>query len=406
MQKARPHILFLLLILMVTGLFFSRAMLAVSIGVFTGISLIHAGYREHLYAFLKQPLCWGSSLIFFIPFISGLWSADKEQWLQMMQIKLPLILLPIAFAWPLGFSEKQWRWLILFIMLAVFGGCIYSLQAYFMDKEFIDQSYLEGRSLLTPLANDHVRFSLMVFVMIVWGGLQYYKDRSLKFSWLYLVLIVFFIAYLHILAARTGLLAFYLSASMLMIHFFLRLDRKKSILVFLLMLSLPLIAWFIFPSFKNKLLLFKHESAFSINQSYLPRSNDAVRVISLRVGWNILLESPFSGKGYGDIISESRGWYKIHYPEMKEEDMIYPSSQYLMMGAGVGIIGLIAFIMILLFPFLVRMQWALAWKMIIMGLAASYLFDIGLEVQYGVFLHCLILFLSWQWMKTQNSASL
>ncbi len=406
MQKARPHILFLLLILMVTGLFFSRAMLAVSIGVFTGISLIHAGYREHLYAFFKQPLCWGSSLIFFIPFISGLWSADKEQWLQMILIKFPLILLPIAFAWPLGFSEKQWRWLMQFIMLAVFGGCIYSLQAYFMDKGFFDQSYLEGRSLLTPLANDHVRFSLIVFVMIIWGGLQYYKDRLLKFSWLYLALIVFFITYLHILAARTGLLAFYLSAFILTIYYFFGLDRKKSILVFLLMLLLPLMAWFIFPSFKNKLLLFNHESAFSANQSYLPRSNDVVRVISLRAGWNIFLESPVSGQGYGDIISKSREWYKTQYPEMKEEDMIYPSSEYLMMAAGTGIIGLIAFIMILLFPFFVGMQWSLAWKMIITGLAASYLFDIGLEVQYGVFLHCLILFLSWQWMKRQNTASL
>lgn len=112
------------------------------------------------------------------------------------------------------------------------------------------------------------------------------------------------------------------------------------------------------------------------------------------------------GTGYGDIMANSREWYSKNYPVMQEEDKIYPSSQFILFGAGTGFLGLIVFCLVIFLPLIINTSYPVPWRMIVSGLAVSYFFDIGLEVQYGVFLHCFILFLSWQWMKRQNTTSL
>ena len=406
MQKLRPHILFFLLTLMLAGLFFSRALLAVSMIVFVVASLLHKNYKLQFREFLKQPLCWGTSLLFLLPFISGLWSDDKSQWIAMMQVKLPLLLFPLAFAWPLGFSERYWRWLLTLLIMFLLGGIFYSLINYSFLRSFYDLGYLRGNSILTPLDNDHVRFSLMVFMGIVFCGLQYHKDKEFRYAWLWIFIMILFIIYLHILASRTGLLAFYFSAAGWVIYLLLKLKRRMAITMVSFLILIPLAAWFLLPSFQNKIRLFKFESDYFIHGSYTPFSNDIVRIISIRAGWSLLKAHPIQGTGYGDIIKDSREWYSLNYSEMIEEDKIYPSSQFLVFGAGTGFGGLIIFCLVLFLPFFIAMANPVPWRMILSGLAISYLFDIGLEVQFGVFIHCFFLFLSWQWMKRQNIASL
>lgn len=406
MEKTRAHILFALLIAMMAGLFFSRALLSVSVIVFSAISLLHPNYKLHIREFLHQPLCWGTSLLFFIPLLTGLWSADRSQWLQMMQVKLPLFFLPMAFAWPLAFSEKHWRWLMGLFVLLIIGGAAYYLLDYFEYRYFYDLQYLKGRLLDTPLENDHVRFSLLVFVAIVFSGYQYYLGKTKQLAWVWIVFICLLVAYLHILAARTGLLAFYVSLAGWVIYLFKKARPAIAIAMISLLILIPLSAWFLMPSFQNKWRLFRYESSYFLHGSYSPSSNDMIRVISIKAGWHLLRSNPVMGTGYGDILKESRDWYAINYPSMREDDRIYPSSQFLLFGAGTGVLGLIVFCLLMAAPFTMRMNAILPWRMITLGLASSYLFDIGLEVQYGVFLHCFILFLSWQWMKRQNITSL
>src|ERR1700736_4821787 len=81
MNEWRPPIIFTLLVIMIISVFFSRALLSSGMIAFVAFSCFHPGIKQQLYKFFSSPLLWGMSLLFFLPLLSGLWSADKQAWL-------------------------------------------------------------------------------------------------------------------------------------------------------------------------------------------------------------------------------------------------------------------------------------------------------------------------------------
>jgi hypothetical protein len=123
----------------------------------------------------------------------------------------------------------------------------------------------------------------------------------------------------------------------------------------------------------------------------------------LRAGWSILASHPF-GTGAGDITSEEEKWYQAHVPGMVSTDKFYPCSEWLMYGNMAGWPGIILFTAILVVPFLYRpQQHKVLWVLLNSTAASSFLFDIGLEVQYGVFLYAFIILWWFRWFHSQNS---
>ncbi len=107
------------------------------------------------------------------------------------------------------------------------------------------------------------------------------------------------------------------------------------------------------------------------------------------------------GAGFGDIRSSMTGWYDKSYPDMIGEDKIYPSSEFLMYGLGSGLSGLFFFIISILIPFFEKIPRKWWW----LGLNAvalfSMIFDIPLEVQFGVFIYSFIILWCWKWFRTE-----
>ena len=132
---------------------------------------------------------------------------------------------------------------------------------------------------------------------------------------------------------------------------------------------------------------------------YLPGGNDAARVISVRAGWNLLVQHPLTGLGAGDIRKEVRQWDQTTYPGILESDIIYPSSEWLAYGLMAGWPGLLLFTSIMLLPlFLARGKHRLIWWLLHVTAIAGFIFDIGLEVQFGIFVYAFIVLWWWKWM--------
>lgn len=403
----RKTIILFSMALMLTGLLFSRGVLSSGLVIFAAATLIHKNIKTQLDHFLSSPFLWVMTLLFFITLISGLWTEDLSKWSQILRIKLPLLFLPICFAGLNDLKQRDWEKIAWVFLIVISIGAGWSLSQYFLDVKEIHAGYLQAHTIKTPIGNDHVRFSLSVSVAILAAivlfitNRNYFSKATGNFLW---ILIAGLGIYLHVLAVRTGLLCFYTSL-LIFIAWSLWNQKNKirSVFFLCLLLSFPVIAYFIFPTFKNRISYLKYDLSFVRKNIYLPGSNDGTRIISIRAGWQIQNQKPLTGAGFGDIETETKKWYQENYPQMIETDRILPSCEWMMYGAGAGWPGFILFSVIMLMPFFLRgLKKNLAWWLLNISMALSYLFDIGLEVQYGVFVHAFILLWWYQWLQSEG----
>ncbi len=405
MQDRRTDILFFSLAAMLVFLFLSRVLLSAGMIFFTVVSFCHRAVPAQLKRFLQTPLLWGMSLLFFVPLLSGLWSGDKALWLDNLQVKLPLLFLPLAFAGLPVFSRRQWEALAGIYILSATAGTCYSFYHYLSDPQSVNAGYLRARSLLTPLANDHVRFSWMLSMAVLfcgWLAWQHRKEHRGIVS-VCAVIALFLIFYLHVLAARTGLVSLYLILLFVSVRFILQLRVRYSLFLLVLLVALPVIAYRVLPTFQNRVRYFKYELAYLKEAHYLPGANDAVRLLSWKAGWSVLAENPVRGVGFGDIRSATLDWYGKNVPGMLEADKIYPSGEWLLYGAGAGLPGLLVFFLATGLPFFTPVKHRLSWFLVQLTALVGFAADIGLEVQFGVFLYSFTVLCCWKWWSAEKN---
>lgn len=392
--------IFISMLLMLFSLLISRGALSVSMLLFFCITLLHKKFFQQLKIAFTSTLLLSFSCLFFIPFISGLWSDDINKWLDVVRIKLPLLFFPIAFAGEWKLSNKQWLIVAVSFLLIVFGGCLWGLIDYLQNIDAVHAGYLRAKTITTPLEDDHVRFSWMVSIacMVCILLLQLTKEKGKKV--LLFACLIFFVFYLHILSARTGIVSLYIFLFVYACYFLWRkATAKRAIILILTVCLLPAIAYFTIPTLQARVRYILYDASFVQKGEYLPGSNDGARVMSLKAGWQVLRQNPM-GTGAGDIMHEANKWYAVNVPQVLATDKFYPSSEWLMYGGFAGWVGIILFTAIMAIPFFYkRHQHKIFWIAFNATAAFSFAFDMGLEVQYGIFLYAFSFFCWWKGMR-------
>ncbi len=323
----------------------------------------------------------------------------------MMLIKASLFLLPLAFAGPFTFSKRQWEWLVFIFIGLITAASIWSMFHYVNNAAAINEGYLRAKTMITPLENDHVRFSWLVSIAVLLAGWLCFSKRRNKDAgfWVLVIVVSWMIVFLHILAARTGLFSFYIMLAGSMIWILVKkIKWKYNVALLLIFLVLPLVAYKTLPTFHNRVKYFLYDLEYFKKTNYLPGANDAVRIISLKAGMNVMQQEPVTGVGFGDIIGETRKYYNKNYPQMTEADKIYPSSEYIIYGAGCGWLGSIVFIFVMIIPFFSKTKNKLVWCLLNAMAAFSLLFDPGLEIQFGVFIYAFIVLWCRKWLSAEK----
>ncbi|TCJ13108.1 O-antigen ligase domain-containing protein [Flaviaesturariibacter flavus] len=397
-MKYRQPVLLGILLLSVLSLFVSRAGLSISMIAFVALTSLHRNIGAQLRHLLRQPVLLGMSGLFLVPLVSGLWSGNTDEWAGALQIKLPLIFFPLAFAGNWWLTPRQWRILAWFFLGCVALGAAWSLSGYLLHFEQHNEGFLRAQTFATPLGDDHVRFSWLVSIAALTVILMWPQSER-RLRPLLAVLFLFYALYLHILAARTGLGSFYI---ILAASGGYLLWRRRSWLLggiaVLLLVAGPLLAWRFLPSFHNRVQYIRYDFTFVKGGIYTPGANDGNRFISIRAGLDLLRQYP-GGVGFGDIFPVANEWYDAHYPGMLVNDRFYPSSEWLVYGVGAGWAGVLLFSLCMLLPLLQRrVRYRFWWLVLNVSAAFSFLFDIGLEVQYGVYLYAFLLLWWWKWL--------
>ncbi|RYY87704.1 MAG: hypothetical protein EOO15_11090 [Chitinophagaceae bacterium] len=399
--KYRQPVLLGLLLLSILSLFLSRAGLSISLIAFVAACTLHRGFFAQAKRMIQTPMLLAMSLLFLMPLVSGLWSDDLDRWTTIVRIKLPLLFFPLAFAGRWQLTPKQWRALAWFFLACVTVGAGSSLFGYVSDYAAHNDGFRYSRTFGTPLENDHVRFSWLVSVAVLLLFVLAQGARR-KVQWLLAALFIYFTVYLHVLAARTGLGAYYIVLLALGARY---VWHRRSIVLAVVCLAivaaLPFIALKTLPSFRNRVEYIGWDLGFVRAAEYHPGVNDGNRFLSIRTGWTLLRQHPM-GVGFGDIWPVTDAWYQQNIPTMLTTDKYYPSSEWLIYGLGCGWIGVLLFSACMLAPFVTRAgRWRFHWLLLNIGAAFSFLFDIGLEVQYGVYLYVFLVLWWWKWLTQE-----
>ncbi|MER3470202.1 MAG: hypothetical protein C4330_02435 [Chitinophagaceae bacterium] len=402
-NNRREKMLFGLLLIMLLAVFLSRVLLSLSMIGFVCVALVHSNFLQQIKSWCHNYFLLGLSLLFIIPFVSYLWSTNTAAWLDVIRVKLPLMFLPIAFAGKWLLSQKQQNLLAFVFLLLVFISSLWSFSYYITNIQVIHEGYLKAKVISTPFENDHIRFSWIISVAVLLCLFFIESTEKLR-KFALTALAAWFIVYLHILSARTGLFCLYavLFCNALRLFFHIR-KRKLAMAGMALIILLPLLAWFFFPTFQNRIAYFFYDFTNAKANQYLPGSNDGSRVLSIKAGWTVLREHPF-GVGAGDVFDKAGEWYQKQVPNMISNDKLFPSSEWLIYGCIAGWIGVLLFTAIMVFPFLFKqVQHRFFWIMLQLVAVLSFLFDIGLESQYGVFLYAFIMLWWWKWFSNTNA---
>jgi O-antigen ligase len=402
-RLSRQPLIFLSILVMLIALFTSRAALSISMIAFLVFTCLHKGLFIQVKKFVTDPLLVSITLLFLIPFISGLWSEDKTEWLRWLRIKLPFLLLPLAFAGNWQLSGTQWKIVAAVFITAVFAGCCWSMANYLSNYAIYHDAYLKAQLFPTPLRDDHVRYSLVVCIAVILSVLLFINTKRKTERVFLLIAIFLFIFYLHLLTARTGLISLYLFILMGIGYLLFSLKKRKwTIGLIVLLLVLPLVAWFSLPTFRNRIRYNLYDLQQASINHYEAGANDGSRIISIKAGWSVLKENPL-GVGSGDLLSKTNEWYRQYAPQMPIEAGFYPSSEWLWYGGAAGWPGLILFTIALAYPFFIRnIQYRFFWISLNLVLCFSLVFDIGLENQFGVFIHAFLILWWWKWAVMPN----
>lgn len=385
--------------LMMLSLFLSRAALSVSMMLFLVLTIVHGSVGRQVKFFLQNKFLLFFSLLFWMPFVSGLWSENLLQWESVVVMKLPLLFFPLAFAGDWKLSERKWRQLGFLFIAVVTIGCAWSLLQYFFQPESFHEAYLQAKLITTPLENDHVRFSWMVAVAVIVAAFLIPEQK--RFSVLLSVVALFLVIYLHVLAARMGLACLYIAVFMGLVVKFRKLSLKLRTGILAAVLLLPLLAWLALPTFQNRLKYFRFDITENWHGHYMPGSNDGARLLSMRAGADMLAAHPF-GVGAGDLMANTQHWFDTNEPQVIAADRFPPMNEWLMYGGFAGWPGVLLFSLAVLFPFFVKdIRHRFFWLILNVIIVFSYFFDMALEVQYGVFLYSFILLWWYKWFKPE-----
>lgn len=347
--------------------------------------------RERWRSFLKRPDFWIFGLHFAIVLL-GFWSIqDQAFWLERLRIKLPFLILPLAFFFMPAFTQRQYFSLLYVLIILLSVTSLGILINYNLDYENIQLLIKQGQSM--PMPTNHIRFSLLLAIGVLAAAYLYeqgyYWQSPKERRWI-VVMGLFLLVFLHVLSVRSGIAAFYLAALVVGLRY-AWVQRRYGLAWGLVaaLAALPLLGYFFLPSFKMKV----DYALYDLRMRQSGQGNmlsDSERIKTLRVGWNIFKAAPIVGVGAGNLDQAVHFQYQTNFPQ--DARVMMPHNQFMYVAAGSGLVGLLLFSIAIFLPLFYQHNYRdYLFLGIYVVILASLMVEATLENAMGVALCCFFL---------------
>ncbi len=388
-------------IAMLAGMFFSRVLLSGAMLLLFLNALRPGVFRRNLDAWRRDTFSWFALSFWTVYVVSGLWSQNTAFWWASVVNKIPFVILPFSLlAVPALRKAGFQKMIILSLIIMQLAIIVYSIGQLMLHKEYYLQGYHVSQPLATTRYGDHIRFSLSLVLSILMSFYLLFDQKRETVStglkvFLYFVIVLFSL-YIHVLAAKTGLVCFYLMA---VCYTFVRLFRYNKSWAFILtafILALPFAAYYVVPTFRTKMeYVFYEIGKTRQNQRYDYTLSDAGRMITYQIGLTSIAAHPIMGVGAGDLMDEMRLGYNESYPEVSVDQQFGPINQVLYTALCVGIPLSFSLLGMIWTSFRGRGRLHLYLGITALLMFFSVMVESMLELQFGVFTY-LFFILFWK----------
>lgn len=383
---------------MFAGFLFSRVLLSVSMFLF-GINAIRdVPVRE----WAKQrwwllAICWLALYA-----VSWFWTENKAGWGEHLQTKLPFLLLPLAFSYQPRFSQRQLQFFTISVALMLIVSAAYTIGVFMGNPQFYIDEYKVSHMLPTLPKRDHIRSSMAAALFVMWGIYAWPRLGSRQMRIVVGVCMGLLVLYIHILAAKTGLLSLYLFLVAWGVYMAL---GKKKVAGIAIIVAIPLVmfaALKALPTLRERIVYIGYTMFMYKHNLRTDNLGDGARLISYQLSAHLIEQHPLTGVGAGDMKAEMDGMYARYYPQTEEHGRLLPHNQFLVVALGSGLPAMAVFLLWVVWP-LARLRrnresffFFMAWLILFIQL----LIEPVLEVQYGVFVYLFFLLLFLQELGT------
>lgn len=379
---------------MFAGFLFSRAALSISMFLF-GINAIRdVPPRE----WLRQKW-WLLGLAWVAIFaISGLWSEDKGQWNDHLQTKLPFLLLPLAFSYQPRFSGGQLRFFTISVAVMLLISAGYTISIFLSDPVYYINEYKVSHMLPTLPKKDHIRSSMAAALFVIWCVYAWPQMTGKRMKLIVGSCMALLVVYIHVLAAKTGLLSFYLFLAAWGVYLSFGRQKLLGIAVIVAMPVVLFIAMRSLPTLRERFVYIGYTIFMYQHNERTDNLGDVARLVSYQLSGKLIAAHPMTGVGAGDMKHEMDAMYERYYPQTDEHGRLLPHNQFLVVALGCGIPAMILFIVWVFWP-LTKMRrnrqsffFFIVWFILFIQL----MIEPVLEVQFGVFVYLFFLLLMLQ----------
>ena len=318
----------------------SAAGLSIGTVVLVASAFFAKGFREQLRCFAADQPAMLLGLFLVGHLLSIFWTEDWELWVKQCRIRLPLLLAMFALTVHGPFPKKILRWGLFVLLLSAFVSGTATAIDYFLHKEQMDLQISVSKPLKIYFDINHIYFSILLAFSIFGGIWLWLENRSRTWRGERLVLAVLILGnffFLHLLTARTGLVAFYLACFSVGLVWLLW--SKKYLFSLLLVVGLggsPFLAYHFIPSLQHRI-----DNTLVDLQVYQNGGDPnfrslATRLESWEAAWHIFQDHPWTGVGSADLRKEMAIQYQEGGSQLCQKNFILPHSQFLITLAGQG----------------------------------------------------------------------
>lgn len=375
------------------GIFFSRAMISIGMIGIVLLYILNQGWKINFFNRSGNTVLLFLAPLLLIYIVGGLWTEDYSYWSDRVQVKIPLLFLPLGFfAIKDIITRKSVDLVILVFICLCTATALGSFVYYLIHYKEITESYKHAKTI--PTIIEHIRYSLLLSIAC-FASAQAYMHSSLLKTTLQKRFIagmgIFIFIFIHILSIRSGLLALYATGFVWLFIKALESRNKKLLLLIPALCGFLVAMYFFVPSLHNKV----DYMVLDVNQFVTGKSvnnySDGNRLLSMKIGVEVGLEHPAIGVGSGDVQLAMNEVYRNEYPDMDQHNWLIPHNQFVYIFTALGLFGLIVFLICLIYPITNKaVMTDMLCVAVLVSSYTSFLSEATLELQQGILLVSLL----------------